>query len=360
MSYSKDIAEFYRSVSFQELIKKADETCRLYYGDKVFLRGLIEFSNYCLMDCLYCGIRKNNNSIHRYRLTEEDILKIINNGYEYGLKTFVLQSGEDNEWNTSRLCRMIEMIKREYGEEIALTLSCGTRSKQEYKNLKTAGCNRYLIRFETSDAKLHRQLRNGLTLKSRINALYALKELGFETGSGFMTGLPGETDKTLCDNIILAQQLELDMIGIGPFIPHPETPLAGAALHSITLTQKMTAHIRLALPLANIPATTAAGSIDSEGREKMLAAGANVLMPNLTPVEYKKDYLLYPGKICLEETGFQCIGCLAMRVQSVGKQLDYSRGDSISFLNRISNTSKIHTAASSEKNNTCGTDIQKG
>lgn len=321
--------EFYKTLPLEGLIKIADEVCRSVHSNKVYLRGLIEFSNYCVMNCLYCGIRYDNISVHRYRLTVDEIIGTIDSGLGRGLSTFVLQSGEDPEYTINELCLLAEKAREKLGDGKAITMSCGIMSKDDYARLKRAGVDRYLLRFETSDSKAHQYFRNGLTLERRIKALEDLKELGFETGSGFMVGMPGETEATRINNALLCKQLELDMVGIGPFIPHPETPLGGAIQVNLNETLRLTALLRLLLPKANIPATTAAGSLEPDGREKMLAAGANVLMPNITPVEHKKDYLLYPGKICLDESGLECLSCMAIRVMSVGKVLDYGLGKSI-------------------------------
>ena len=317
-----------------QLIARADRIRRSVFGPQVYVRGLIEFTNVCAANCHYCGIRRDNGGVRRYRMDEDAILNVIGRGIQEGIKTFVLQGGEDPEWTTSRLCRLVERIRGDYGHEAAVTLSCGLRPLEDYRLLKASGADRYLMRFETSDPALHRRLRNGMSLESRLEGLYALKEAGFEVGSGYMTGLPGETEEIRINNALLCRELGLDMVGIGPFIPHPDTPLAGSVQENLSLAVKGTALLRLLLPNANIPATTAAGSLEPDGREQMLAAGANVLMPNITPVDHKKDYLLYPGKICLDESGFECVGCLSLRVKTVGLSLSFDRGDSPAFSGR--------------------------
>ncbi len=335
----KSIIDFYRNATDEELIKEADRVCRANYGDKVYLRGLIEFSNYCSMDCAYCGIRSGNGLVNRYRLSIEEIAAIVDNGYKSGLRTFVLQSGEDPYYNADKLVDLIKEIKLVTKGEAAVTLSCGLYSKEDFKKIKDAGCDRYLMRFEVSDPIIYKSLRNGLDLDERIAALRILKGLGFEAGSGYMVGLPGETEEIRINNALLCAELELEMVGVGPFIPHPETPLAGSEQQNIDLAIRATALLRLLLPKSNIPATTAAGSLDPVGREKMIAAGANVLMPNISPVDHKKDYLLYPGKICIDESGFECIGCLSGRVGSVNKKIDMGRGDS---LNKVKHSYTIN------------------
>jgi biotin synthase len=331
---TNEIIDLYENSTIEVLVKKAGEVCFSKYGYKVFLRGLIEFSNYCNRDCLYCGIRNSNKKINRYRLTEEEILFTIRNGFISGLKTFVLQSGEDDYFTVDKLCALVKKVKSVTNNEVALTLSCGIMTRDQFKELKNAGCDRYLLRFETSDENLHSYLRNGISLRRRLQALTDLKELGYEVGSGFMVGLPGETEQIRINNALLCKEFGFDMIGIGPFIPHQDTPLRSSKQMSLELAVKSVALIRLLLPDANIPATTAAGSLESDGREKMLSAGANVLMPNITPSKYKKNYLLYPGKICLDEDGIQCMSCLSERVRNTSKMICYERGDSLSFSKR--------------------------
>ena len=254
------------------------------HGHAILLRGLIEFSNYCGRDCLYCGIRKSNSRVNRYRLTEEEILASVRAGFDRGLRTFVLQSGEDCSVSPEDICRLTERIKELTAGEAAVTLSCGIFSAARYREMKNSGADRYLLRFETSDSALHQYLRNGVSLKARLKALDDIRAAGLQLGSGFMTGLPGETEETLIRNILLCGELNLDMGGIGPFIPHPGTPLKDAVQVPIDLSLRATAMLRLMLPCCHIPATTAAGSLDPEGREKMIRFGANVLMPNITPV----------------------------------------------------------------------------
>lgn len=311
------------------LFKKSREICNSIYSNKVFLRGLIEISNVCYCDCLYCGIRKSNTEIERYKLNLKEIIEIVKKGYKQGLKTFVLQSGEF-AYSVKELCEIVESIKKVTNNEVAITLSCGLMSKKQYQDLKYAGCDRYLMRFETSNEKLYSLFRND-SLKKRIDGLVNLKELGFEVGSGFMVGLPDETEEIRIKNALLSYELGLDMIGIGPFIPHKDTPLGNSIQQPIDLTIKMTALLRILLPYSNIPATTAAGTLSKDGREKMLWAGANVLMPNITPQNYKKFYLLYPDKICIDESGFACINCLKARVATIGKEISFERGDSYSY-----------------------------
>ena len=324
-----DVVSFYRSASTGELIRRANAVCRQTYGGGVYLRGLIEFTNHCVMDCHYCGIRRSNVGATRYRLSVEQIVALAKAGWDYGLKTFVLQGGEDPWFTPDRIASVVEGVKEATDGQGAITLSVGIQSREVYRLWKRAGADRYLMRFETSDPVLYSTFKNGAQLSDRLRALADLREEGWEVGSGYMVGLPGETEETRIGNALLCHELDFDMVGIGPFIPHPATPLAGARQQPIELAMRATALVRLLLPEANLPATTAAGSLDKQGREKMLAAGANVLMPNITPESVKKDYLLYPGKICLDESGFECINCLDIRTHLVDKTLDWGRGNSV-------------------------------
>jgi len=324
-----EVIEFYRRAGTPELMRRANAVCQQTYGSQVFLRGLVEFTNHCALDCQYCGIRRSNEGAHRYRLTVEQIVGLVEAGWRYGLKTFVLQGGEDPWFTADRVTEVVERAKAVTEGRGALTLSVGIRPRAVYQRWKEAGADRYLMRFETSDPGLYAVLKNGARLADRLRALDDLRDLGFEVGSGYMVGLPGETEDTRIANALLCHAQDLDMVGIGPFIPHPDTPLRNAPQQSIDLAVRAAALVRLILPSANLPATTAAGSLDKQGREKMLAAGANVLMPNITPESVKKDYLLYPGKICLDESGFECINCLDIRTHLVGKTLSFDRGNSV-------------------------------
>ncbi len=323
----EELTDLFYHAPTDELAAMGKKVCTEVHGREVLLRGLLEFTNYCSSNCLYCGIRRENKKVHRYRIEEAVLLEAVQTGFDRGLRTFVLQGGEDHRYRTDRICRLVEAIKIQTRGEAAVTLSCGMLSREEYRALVQAGADRYLIRFETSDPELHAYIRDGKTLKDRLQALENVRLAGFQTGSGFMLGLPGETADTRLENILLCQRLQLDMVGIGPFIPHPETPLKDARLHSIEEAVRGVALLRLALPETHIPATTAAGTLEPDGRERMINAGANVLMPNITQEDFKKDYLLYPGKICLDESGIQCIGCLSARVKPLDRELGFSRGD---------------------------------
>lgn len=324
-----EVLSFYRESTTAELMRRANAVCRQTYGNEVYLRGLIEFTNHCVMDCQFCGIRRSNAGATRYRLSVEQIVELAHAGWDYGLKTFVLQGGEDPWFTPDRITEVLEGIQRATSGQAAITLSVGIRPHPVYARWKEAGADRYLMRFETSDATLYATLKNGARLADRLRALDDLRALGYEVGSGYMVGLPGETEETRIANALRCHEKDFDMVGIGPFIPHPDTPLAGAPQQPIDLAVRAAALVRMLLPQANMPATTAAGSLDKQGREKMLAAGANVLMPNITPESVKKDYLLYPGKICLDESGFECINCLDIRTHLVDKTLSWARGNSV-------------------------------
>ncbi len=325
----KSIVDWYRSTDTQALSSKAKQVCTAVHGPAVLLRGLIEFSNYCHRNCLYCGIRRSSTRVQRYRLSDQQIKTAVRQGFARGLRTFVLQGGEDPGFGDGRLMRLIGWIKEYTAGQAAVTLSVGTLSRQRYEQLYRAGADRYLIRFETSDPQLHAYLRDGSSLKQRLAAIRAIQDIGYMTGTGYMVGLPGESEETRIENALLAYRLQADMLGIGPFIPHPDTPLRDAPAQPLELTVRATALARLLLPKAHLPATTAAGSLEPDGREQVIEAGANVLMPNLTPTDQKKDYLLYPGKICLEESGIHCIGCLATRVQPLGRELSFDIGGAL-------------------------------
>ncbi len=318
----------------ETLKERASKICSELYGNRIFVRGLIEFSNLCDENCLYCGIRKGNRKIKRYKLSLKEIEEIAKRAYEFGIKTLVLQSGERGSEPIQKIVELVEKI-REIDQNIRVTLSAGIRSYSDYKILKDAGVNRYLMRFETSDEDNYKFLRDGLFLKDRLLAIDNLRELGFEVGSGFMTGLPNETEETLINNILLCQKYGFDMVGIGPFIPSPDTPLADFEQSGIELTLKAAALIRIALPLSNIPATTAAASLVPNGRELMLTWGANVIMPNITPKGIKENYLLYPNKVCINEDFEESIKDMSSRAESIGKVLDFSYGDSKSFISRM-------------------------
>ena len=305
----------------------ADEVRRSVYGRKVFIRGLIEFTNICRNDCYYCGIRKGNTELERYRLTEDEIMECCRDGYELGFRTFVLQGGEDPYFSDERLCAIVSHIKKDY-PDCAVTLSVGERSRESYKALFDAGADRYLLRHETADSEHYGKLHPGcMSLENRKRCLYDLKEIGYVTGSGFMVGSPYQTTETLISDIRFLQELKPHMIGIGPYITHSATPFADFKSGSLELTLNILALLRLLFPKALLPATTALGTIAPDGRELGLKAGANVVMPNLSPTEHRTQYELYDKKICTGEESAQCRACLENRVRSAGYEIVSDRGD---------------------------------
>lgn len=310
---------------FLDLCRRADLVRDRHMGPEVYLRGLIEFSNVCRNNCLYCGIRAGNGHVQRYRMTPEEILETAKSGLELGYGTIVLQSGEDPYFTGSMLAGVIRSIK---ALGLAVTLSVGERDPEDYRLWREAGADRYLLRHETADPELYGRLNPGMTLEHRIEILKYLKTLGYQVGAGFMVGLPGQTTASLVADLRLLQTLDLEMVGIGPFIVHPETPLAGNPSGTLEKALTMVALARMMVPQAHIPATTALGSIDPTGREKALQAGANIVMPNLTPVRFREDYQLYPGKICLSETADVCKGCLTGRIESIGRSVGAGPGHS--------------------------------
>lgn len=302
-----------------------------YYGRKVYLRGLIEFSNVCQNDCFYCGIRRSNPNVRRYRLSEAQILDCCRQGYALGYRTFVLQSGEDPAYPAPRLARLVMEIRRRY-PAAALTLSVGELSAADYRLLRQAGADRYLLRHETADAGHYASLHPAdQTLQRRLSCLRELRAAGFQVGSGFMVGTPGQTADCLAQDLLFLQELQPQMIGIGPFIPQHDTPLSQAEPGRLRQTLLMLSLLRLLFPKALLPATTAVGTLHPLGRELALSAGANVLMPNLSPQEYRKDYALYDNKICTGDEAAECRACLQKRVESAGFTIDTSRGDPVDW-----------------------------
>lgn len=311
----------------ERLKEEADRLRRRYYGDKVYTRGLIEFTNYCKNDCYYCGIRRGNANAKRYRLTKEEILGCCENGYGLGFRTFVLQGGEDSYFTDERLEDIVRSIKARY-LDCAVTLSVGERSFASYARLREAGADRYLLRHETASEEHYGKLHPPqMRLAERKACLYHLKELGYQVGAGFMVGSPGQTEQDIAEDLLFLKELKPQMVGIGPFIPHHDTPFAGEKAGSVELTLFLLSVIRIMLPKVLLPATTALGTLDPKGREKGLEAGANVVMPNLSPVEDRKKYELYDHKICTGEEAAECRACLARRVEAAGYRIVEERGD---------------------------------
>ena len=309
------------------LAQAADTTRRAVYGDEVYVRGLIEFSNYCKNDCYYCGIRRSNRCATRYRLSEDEILACCAEGYRLGVRTFVLQSGEDPYFTDDRLCAIVAAIRAAY-PDCAITLSVGEKPRDSYQAYFDAGANRYLLRHETASDAHYRQLHpDSMSLQHRKDCLFALKEIGYQVGSGFMVGSPYQTVDNLIADLRFLQQLQPDMIGIGPYVPHADTPFAGQPTGDLALTLRLVSLLRLLFPYALIPATTALGTIHPQGRERGLQAGANVVMPNLSPVGVRELYTLYDNKICTGEEAAQCRGCLERRVLAAGYRIVTAVGD---------------------------------
>ncbi|MDQ7794367.1 MAG: [FeFe] hydrogenase H-cluster radical SAM maturase HydE [bacterium] len=295
-------------------------------GDAVHLRGIIELSNHCRAECHYCGLRASNADLVRYRMTPEEILESARLGAVLGVGTVVLQSGEDSWYDRSTLADLITRIVTEL--PVAVTLSLGERSYDDLQAFRQAGADRYLLKHETADPRLHRRLRPGRTLERRVRQLRWLRSLGYQVGSGCIVGLPGQTCDSLAHDVVLMRDLDVDMVGIGPLVPHPATPLGEAPPGPVGLTLRVIATTRLCLPQAHIAATTALATLHPHGRELALQAGANVVMPNLTPLRYRRRYEIYPGKVCLDELPGHCLTCLKGRIEGLGRVVGRGRGDS--------------------------------
>jgi len=306
---------------------KAKEVANLHYQNKIYIRGLIEFTNYCKNNCLYCGIRCGNQKVERYRLLKDEIVSCADIGYELGFRTFVLQGGEDSYYTDDYLVDIIKTIKKNH-PDCAITLSIGERSFESYKRLKEAGCDRYLLRHETVSKHHYETLHpKNMSYDNRMRCIHDLKNLGYQVGVGFMVGSPNQTDEILANELVFLKELNPEMVGIGPFISHKDTPFAKEASGTSELTLFLLSLIRLTLPYALLPATTALGTIDPMGREKGILAGANVLMPNLSPQGVRKKYLLYDNKICTGDEAAKCIQCLKRRIQKIGYEIVVDRGD---------------------------------
>ncbi len=311
----------------KELSKQADSVRQSVYGNHVYIRGLIEFTNYCKNNCYYCGIRRDNKNAQRYRLTKEEILLCCKEGYKLGFRTFVLQGGEDGFYTDEMICHIVSDIRKGY-PDCAITLSIGEKSKESYKAFFEAGANRYLLRHETANNNHYGKLHpNNMSLDNRKECLFNLKEIGYQVGSGFMVGSPYQTTENIIEDLRFLQQLKPAMIGIGPYINHKDTPFRAFESGSLRLTLRLISILRLMFPYALIPATTALGTIHPQGREMGLKAGANVVMPNLSPVEVRELYKLYENKICTGEEAAQCRGCLEKRVETAGYKIVTAKGD---------------------------------
>ena len=311
----------------EELRQAAQQTAQAVFGNKIYIRGLVEISSICKRDCRYCGLRRSNPNAVRYRLAPEQILSCCEKGYALGFRTFVLQGGEDGFFSDEVVCGVVREIKRRY-PDCAVTLSLGERGDESFRRLYAAGADRYLLRHETADlahyAKLHPDSMSGA---ERQRQLFVLKQTGFQTGAGFMVGSPYQTAENLADDLLFLKKLQPQMCGIGPFIPHKDTEFRDFSQGSLELTLTLLAVIRLMHPRILLPATTALGTIHPQGRELGILHGANVVMPNLSPLEHRKDYAIYDNKICTGDEAAECIRCLAMRMKRIGYQIVTERGD---------------------------------
>ncbi len=309
------------------LREAAQQTAQAVFGNKIYIRGLVEISSICKRDCRYCGLRRSNPNAVRYRLTPEQILSCCEKGYALGFRTFVLQGGEDGFFTDEVVCGIVREIKRRC-PDCAVTLSLGERGDESFRRLRKAGADRYLLRHETADlthyAKLHPDSMSGA---ERQRQLFALKQIGYQTGAGFMVGSPYQTAENLADDLLFLKKLQPQMCGIGPFIPHKDTEFRDFSQGSLELTLTLLAVIRLMHPRILLPATTALGTIHPQGRELGILHGANVVMPNLSPLEHRKDYAIYDNKICTGDEAAECIRCLSVRMKRIGYQIVTERGD---------------------------------
>ncbi|MBQ4518330.1 MAG: [Clostridia bacterium] len=315
----------------EELEQYARELARqvtvLNFGTDIYIRGLIEFTNICKRDCYYCGLRRSNTLCKRYRLTDEEILACCENGYHLGFRTFVLQGGEDGGFTDDELCNVVKEIKKRY-PDCAVTLSVGERPREIYQQYFDAGADRYLLRHETADEEHYGKLHPaGVSLQERKQCLWDLKEIGFQVGTGFMVGSPYQTVETLCSDLLFIEELKPQMIGIGPFIPHKDTPFGNEPAGALDLTLFLIALLRLAHPFALLPATTAVGTLAEGGRELAILSGANVVMPNLSPNMHRKDYSLYDNKLSDGAEAAEARDALDARLARIGYQTVTARGD---------------------------------
>ena len=311
------------------LFERAREVRHAHYGKNVYIRGLIEFSNYCKNDCYYCGIRKSNRCLSRYRLTKEEILSCCQNGYELGFRTFVLQGGEDLWFNRERMTELIRSIRREF-PDCAITLSVGEREKDEYQAYFDAGADRFLLRHETANEGHYRYLHpEELSLSHRKECLWNLRHIGYQVGSGIMVGSPAQKTEHLAEDMLFLQELQPHMVGIGPFIPHKDTPFREETAGTLELTLFLLGLVRLMLPKTLIPATTALNTIHSDGRKMGILAGANVVMPNLSPKENRKLYSLYDNKRCMGDEAAEGLALLRAEMEEIGYTVVTARGDAL-------------------------------
>lgn len=320
----KEIVDILKDDSQNEwLFSLADKVRRKNVGDEVHLRGLIEFSNICHCFCKYCGLRCENKELDRYRILPDDIVKYAKKAVEMGYKTIVLQSGEDVFYSKEILCDIIKRIKE---FDVALTLSIGERSFEDYKAFRDCGADRYLIRIETTEKDLYKKMHPNMSFDNRVRCLKDLGKLGYEVGTGCLVGLPEQTVESLADDILFFKEINADMVGIGPFIAHPHTPLKDMPNGDFTLALKVMALTRILLKNINIPATTAMETLNPNGRIIALQSGANVVMPNVTTTEYRAKYEIYPNKICINENPSQCFNCIGGKIRSIGRTISTDYG----------------------------------
>ena len=301
----------------------ADRVRRAFVGDEVHLRGLIEFSSYCRQNCMYCGLRRDNEKAQRYRLTPEEIVALAEKAKAAGYPTVVMQSGEDAWFTAERLAAIVREVK---ALGLTVTLSVGERTREEYRALREAGADRFLLRIETTDRALYERLDPGMSYENRVRCLADLKSLGYEVGTGCLVGLPGQSVASLARDVLFFQSIDADMVGIGPLVPNGDTPLGDVPAGDMRLVRRVAAAIRLLLPEANIPATTAMETLLPGARELMLRSGANVMMPNVTEGEARQKYALYPGKACVADTPAHCRACMEGRIQAMGRTVGQGAG----------------------------------
>ncbi len=310
------------------IFEQARETSKEYYGNSIYIRGLIEYTNYCKQNCYYCGIRCENRNVTRYRLSKEEILDCCEAGYDLGFRTFVLQGGEDPYFTDERMVDIVSAIRQTY-DDCAITLSLGEKPYDSYQKLFDAGANRYLLRHETHNASHYSLLHPpSLRAKDRQRCLSYLKDIGYQVGTGFMVGSPFQTTEHLAEDMIFIRELNPQMVGIGPFIPHKDTPFAEYSAGTFGLTCYLLGLLRLMIPTLLLPSTTALGTIHPEGREYGILAGANVVMPNLSPLDVRKKYLLYNDKICTGDEAAEAVESLTKKMNNIGYQIVKARGDS--------------------------------
>lgn len=307
----------------EQIFKAADRVRKKYLGDEVHLRGLIEFSNICKQNCLYCGLRRDNKDVERYKLAPDEVIDFAKKAVSYGFRTVVLQSGEGDYFSLEEMVYIISSIK---SLDVAITMSIGEKTREEYAAYKKAGADRYLLRIETTDKELYQAMDPGMNIENRLRCLNDLRDLGYEVGTGCLVGLPGQTIESLANDILFFKSLNADMIGVGPFIPNQDTPLKDAEGGKFDLAIKVIAIVRLLLPNINIPATTAMETLNPQGRIIALQSGANVVMPNVTEGDYRRKYALYPGKICVNDTPVKCRGCITQKIKNIGRYVSEGYG----------------------------------